>query len=124
MSQWTEEELERIGAAEELQLASVQRDGALRQPVTIWVVRVGDALYVRFYRGRDSAWYRGVQVRHEGRIEAGGVEKDVVFVEERDPAINAQVDAAYRAKYRRYPQYVAPLLTDDARATTLRLAPR
>ena len=124
MSQWTEDELERIGAAEELQLASVQRDGALRQPVTIWVVRVGDALYVRFYRGRDSAWYRGVQVRHEGRIEAGGVEKDVVFVEERDPAINAQVDAAYRAKYRRYPQYVAPLLTDDARATTLRLAPR
>ncbi|NMC02687.1 MAG: DUF2255 family protein [Chloroflexi bacterium] len=124
MSQWTEEELERIGAAEELQLASVQRDGALRQPVTIWVVRVGDALYVRFYRGRDSAWYRGVQVRHEGRIEAGGVEKDVVFVEERDPAINAQVDAAYRAKYRRYPQYVAPMLTDDARATTLRLAPR
>ena len=124
MSQWTEDELERIGAAEELQLASVQRDGALRQPVTIWVVRVGDALYVRFYRGRDSAWYRGVQVRHEGRIEAGGVEKDVVFVEERDPAINAQVDAAYRAKYRRYPQYVAPMLTDDARATTLRLAPR
>ncbi|OQB00727.1 MAG: hypothetical protein BWY25_01679 [Chloroflexi bacterium ADurb.Bin222] len=119
MSQWTEEELERIGAAEELQLASVQRDGALRQPVTIWVVRVGDALYVRSYRGRDSAWYRGVQVRHEGRIEAGGV-----VVEERDPAINAQVDAAYRAKYRRYPQYVAPLLTDDARVTTLRLAPR
>ena len=124
MSQWTEEELERIGAAEELQLASVQRDGALRRPVTIWVVRVGDALYVRSYRGRDSAWYRGVQVRHKGRIEAGGVEKDVVFVEERDPAINAQVDAAYRAKYRRYPQYVAPLLTDDARVTTLRLAPR
>lgn len=124
MSQWTEDELERIGAAEELQLASVQCDGALRQPVTIWVVRVGDALYVRSYRGRDSAWYRGVQVRHEGRIEAGGVEKDVVFVEERDPAINAQVDAAYRAKYRRYPQYVAPMLTDDARATTLRLAPR
>ncbi|MBP8864811.1 MAG: DUF2255 family protein, partial [Anaerolineae bacterium] len=47
MSQWTEEELERIGAAEELQLASVQRDGTLRRPVTIWVVRVGDALYVR-----------------------------------------------------------------------------
>lgn len=124
MSQWTEDELERIGVAEELQLASVQRDGALRQPTTIWVVRVGDALYVRSYRGRDSAWYRGVQLRHEGRIEAGGVEKDVVFVEERDPAINAQVDAAYCAKYRRYPQYVAPLLTDDARVTTLRLAPR
>ncbi len=124
MSQWTEDELERIGAAEELQLASVQRDGALRRPVTIWVVRVGDALYVRSYRGRDSAWYRGVQLRHEGRIEAGGVEKDVVFVEERDPAINAHVDAAYRAKYRRYPQYVAPLLTDDARVTTLKLAPR
>jgi len=48
--------------------------------VIIWVVRDGDELYVRSANGRDSAWFRGVQVRHEGRIWAGGVEKDVTFV--------------------------------------------
>ena len=46
MSRWTSDELDKIGAAEELQIASVRRDGTLRKPVTIWVVRHGDDLYV------------------------------------------------------------------------------
>jgi hypothetical protein len=40
MTAWTEEELGRIGEAEELQLASERPDGTLRPHVTIWVVRV------------------------------------------------------------------------------------
>jgi hypothetical protein len=92
--------------------------------VTIWVVRVGDALFIRSYKGRTSAWFRGVQVRHEGRIWAGGVAKDVTFMEETDPGLNDQIDAAYRAKYARYPQYVAPMRTPEVRATTIRLKPR
>jgi hypothetical protein len=48
----------------------------------------------------------------------------VVFVEETDPGLNDQIDAAYRAKYGRYPQYVAPMVTPEVRATTLKLAPR
>jgi hypothetical protein len=32
---------------------------------------------------------------------AGGVEKDVTFVEETEPGINDEIDAAYRTKYRR-----------------------
>jgi hypothetical protein len=40
-------------------------------------------------------------VRHEGHIEASGVDKDVIFVEA-DADINNQIDAAYRTKYRRY----------------------
>ncbi|MCB0050391.1 MAG: DUF2255 family protein, partial [Caldilinea sp.] len=96
----------------------------LRKPVIIWVVCVGDELYVRSYRGRDSAWFRGVQVQHAGHISAGGVEKDVAFVAETDPAVNDKVDAAYRTKYGRYPQYVAPMLTPEVRATTIKLTPR
>ena len=64
-----------MGAAEELALAPLQRDGAQRKPVTIWVVRVGEELCVRSVNGRTSCWFRGAQVRHEGRISAGGVEK-------------------------------------------------
>ncbi len=124
MSVWTSDELKRVGSAEELQIAPLRSDGTLRKPVTIWVVRVGDDLYVRSAYGRGSAWFRGVQVRHEGRIQAGGVTRDVTFVDETDPGVNDQIDAAYRAKYARYPQYVAPMLTPEVRVTTIRLTPR
>ena len=46
-SGWSSEELERIGRAEELQLASKRGDGSLRPYVTMWVVRVGGDLFVR-----------------------------------------------------------------------------
>jgi hypothetical protein len=47
MTGWTSEELTRIGSATELQIASARGDGTLGKPRTIWVVRVGDDLYVR-----------------------------------------------------------------------------
>jgi hypothetical protein len=124
MTTWTNDELNKIGNAEELRITSLRTDGTLRKPVIIWVVRLGDDLYVRSVNGRISGWFRGVQTRHAGHIRAGGVEKDVTFVEETDSEINNQIDAAYLAKYRRYPQYVAPMVTPDVRAATIKLVPR
>lgn len=124
MTTWTSEELNKIGNAEELRIASLRRDGTLRKQVIIWVVRLGDDLYVRCVNGREGAWFRGALTRHEGRIWAGGVEKDVAFVEETDPDINARIDEAYLTKYRRYPQWVAPMVTPEARAATIKLVPR
>src|SRR6266571_2021637 len=100
MTMWTSDELNKIGTAEELEIASLRRDGTLRNPVTIWVIRHGDDLYVRSVNGRTAAWFRGTQVRHEGHIQAGGVDKDVTFVDA-DPDLNDQIDAVYRTKYRR-----------------------
>ena len=119
MSAWTRYELERIGAANELQIRIVRRDGTLRRPVTIWVVRVDDDIYVRSVNGRTSSWFRDAQARHEAQIRAGGVEKDVSLVETDD--VNDEVDAAYRAKYR---SYLDSITSPDARAATLRLEPR
>jgi hypothetical protein len=127
MSAWTREELTKIGAADELQIAPLRRDGTLRNPVTIWVVRVGDDLYVRSAHERNAAWVRSAQVRHEGHIRAGGVEKDVTFVDVKadDHNTHDQIDAAYRAKYRRYPErYVNPVVSAESRAVTLQLVPR
>jgi hypothetical protein len=122
---WTTDELAAIAAADELEIAPLRPDGTQHAPVTIWVVRDGDDLYVRYYRGRDSGWFRGTQASHEGRIRAGGVDKDVTFVDEADPGVNDQIDAAYRAKYRRFgASYVDPMVADGARAATLKLAPR
>jgi hypothetical protein len=124
MSNWTSDELERIAGAEELQLASARSDGTLRKPVTMWVVRQGDDLYVRSVYGRTSNWYRGTQVRHEGHISAGGVDKDVQFVEAGDD-VNDEIDAAYRLKYHDQPTaYVDPTVTPQARAATIKLVPR
>ncbi len=81
MTTWSRDELARIGGAEELEIASLRRDGTLRKPVTIWVVTHNDSLYVRSVGGRTAAWFRGTQVTHEGRIRAGGVERDVSFVD-------------------------------------------
>src|SRR5881394_1034171 len=127
MTDWPSEELETIAAADELQLASARPDGRLRNPVTIWVVRLGDDLYVRSVNGRTASWFRGTQVRHEGRIGAGGIEKDATFVDiaDADRDIQDQIDVAYRTKYRRYaPNIVNSVLSPAARAATIKLVPR
>jgi hypothetical protein len=102
MATWTSDELRKIAAAEELELASVRHDGTVGDPVTIWVVRVGDDFYVRCGNGRTGSWFRATQLRHEGHIKADDVDKDVTFVTEADNAINDQVDSAYRTKYGHY----------------------
>ena len=120
----TNDELDKVAAADELELASTRRDGRLRKPVTIWVVRHGDDIYVRSVNGRTGTWFRGTQVRREGRIWAGGVEKDVTFVDA-DPGLNDQIDAAYRTKYRRYAaSIISSVVSPKARSATIRLAPR
>src|SRR6266511_4744709 len=123
MNAWTSDELGRIEAADELQIASVRRDGTLRNPTTIWVVRLGDDLYVRSVNGPGSGWFLGNQVRHEGRIRADGVEKDVTFVDA-DPDVVDRIDAAF-TKYRRYAASIVDhTLTPEARSATLKLVPR
>ena len=125
MTTWTSDELDKIGKAEELQIASPRRDGTRRNPVTIWVIRLGDDLYVRSVNGRTSAWFRGVQTRHQGHIRAGGMDKDVTFVEEPDPNINDQIDTAYAKKYRRYAaSIISHINSSEARAATIKLVPR
>jgi hypothetical protein len=121
MTGWTSEELGKIEAADELEIASLRPDGTMGSPRTIWSVRVDDELYVRSVNGRTSDWFRGTQRRHEGRIRAGGVEKDVAFLDA-DPDVEGRIDDAYREKYRRYaPSIVNSTLTPEARSATLKL---
>jgi hypothetical protein len=119
MRTWTSDELERIAAADELKIAPVRRDGTLRNPVTDWVVRHGDDLYVRSVNGPRCLLVRGVQARHEGHVQAGGVDRDVRLVETVN--LNDEIDAAYRTKYHRY---AASIVSSEARATTLKLVPQ
>ena len=124
MADWTADELSEIGAAEELQIAALREDGSLRPYSTIWVVRVGDDLYVRSYRGRDGAWFRSALRRPEGRIRAGGIDREVTF-EEAGGADQDAIDQQYRTKYARYSgSFVEPMVSPGVRAATLRLTAR
>ena len=77
----TTEELTRVGTAEELEITTLSGNDTLGSPRTIWVVPHGDDLYVRSVNGPTSAWYRGTRARHESHIQAGGVDRDVTFVD-------------------------------------------
>ncbi|NRQ32185.1 DUF2255 family protein [Nonomuraea sp. NN258] len=124
MATWTSDELNRIEAADELRITPAD-GGAPGRPVTIWVVRRGDDLFVRSFKGRDGGWFRAAQASHEGHISAGGVDRDVTLAEERDPAVNEAIDDAYRTKYGRFSSdYVDPMVASGARETTLKLVPR
>lgn len=123
MTSWAPDELERIGDAEELQIASRRKDGTLRPYIIIWVVRVDDALFVRSARGPDNPWYRRALASGAGRVKAGGLERDVAFSVP-EPHVHPSIDAAYHAKYDRYgPAIVGSVTGPDAADATFRLFP-
>lgn len=123
MTTWRNDELSRIGGAQELQLASLRPDGTQRSFVTMWVVRAGEDLYVRSARGKDNPWYRRARASGAGRIRAGGLERDATFGEA-DPSAHAGIDKAYHVKYDRYgPAIVGSVVGAEAASVTIRLLP-
>lgn len=121
---WTTDELDRVSGADELHVSSYREDGSLRPFVTIWVVRVGEDLYVRSAYGPRNGWFRRALASGGGRVRAGGVERDVTFEQVGDEVRDA-VDAAYHAKYDRYGARIVGSVTgDDVGLTTIRLHPR
>jgi hypothetical protein len=123
MTMWTSDELTAIETTDEVQLAPRRRDGSLATARTVWAVRVGDDVFARSVNGPSAAWYSGVQERHQGHVEVGGVSRDVVF-EDAGSQLDAQIDAAYRSKYRRYAASTLDRITSmQARSTTVRVRP-
>lgn len=119
MISWSPDELQAIGDADEITVGEGDR-----HPVPIWVVRVDGRLFVRSFRGTAGAWYRRAARAETGRLSTGSVIRDVRFAEATgDGALQDRIDDAYRHKYGAYPTHVAPMVADQARATTLELCP-
>jgi hypothetical protein len=121
---WTPGELQRIGAAHELQIASRRADGTLCRWVPIWVVSTGGQVYVRTWYRRETGWFGQVLASHRARIRVPGLEADVAVedVGESTPELRAGIDAAYREKYGRHGG-TERMVTGEAAAATLRLSP-
>lgn len=127
MTSWKPDELSRIGAAEELRLAARRADDTHSAYTTMWVVCVGDQLFVRSAYGPGSAWYRRARTARRGCIRAGGIERDVSFVEvpATETATHEALDTAYHAKYDQYgARIVGSVVGPRAATVTIRLEPQ
>jgi hypothetical protein len=121
VSAWTDQELERIGDAKEVRLVSRRVDGSLRPFTTMWVVRVGDDLYVRSAGGPGRPWYRHAMASRIGRVRERDVEADVEFADAASWAYN-EIDAQYHAKYDRFgPNIVGHVTGPAAHPVTIHL---
>lgn len=121
MNHWTPDQLDALGRANELQIATERTDGTLRSFVPIWVVRVEDAVFIRAYHGPRGSWYRQALRSGRARIRVPRLDSAVTFSTP-EASLAGAVDAAYRAKYGSG-MYVDAMVTDDAAAATLQLHP-
>lgn len=117
---WNAKDLTALSGASEIALATERPDGTTRQAVPIWVVRVGDDLYIRSYHGPGGSWYRQARRHPYAHLRATGVALRVHL--EQVGAGVPGVDEAYWTKYGRG-GYGAAMTTPDAAATTQRLQP-
>jgi len=127
VSAWSQDDLDRLGGASEVEVSSVRRDGTLSRARTVWIVRVGDQLYLRSVNGPDGVWYRLTRASRQGRIEGRGVVRDVTWVDvdaAGQPDVDPAVDAEYARKYQGATSAIAHITSPLARATTMRVEPR
>jgi hypothetical protein len=93
---WRADELCTIDGCGEVDIATRRSDGTSRAVRIVWIVRHGNAVYVRLVNGTTTAGCSGL-----------------------DDAL----DAAIRGKYGRLSSAVVRITADVARATTLRIEP-
>ena len=123
MTAWTEDELGKIAASDDLHVAPLRDDReTYGTPTWIWSVVVDGALYVRAYNGKASRWYQAALREKAGRITAAGMTREVSF-EPIEGAVNDRIDEAYRVKYRDC-RYLDPMIGGRARSATVRIEPR
>jgi hypothetical protein len=119
---WSNDELRKIAATDDLHISPLRDDGVTYgTPTRIWSVVVDGDLYVRAYNGQASRWYKAAMRQKAGRITAAGLTRDVSFAPV-EGAVTDRIDDAYRGKYERS-SYLAAMIGARAHAATVRVTP-
>jgi len=117
----TAEGLQHLADVEEIRIGFRRPDGSTRS-VPIWVVQVGDKIYVRSVRGPKGGWYRRLRANPDGEVRDGEHRHPVRAEPVTDASTIDQVTRAYESKYGSSP-FVRPLLGGPSVEATLRLDP-
>ncbi|HUX70467.1 MAG TPA: DUF2255 family protein [Cellulomonadaceae bacterium] len=122
---WSSDDLRRVGSSDELQISARRTDGNLSPWLPIWVVCVGEQVYVRTWYRRATGWFAQVLDSRRASIRVPGLQADVAVEDAAGRRrLQADIDAAYVTKYPRYgTPTVGRMVTAAAAATTLRLDP-
>jgi hypothetical protein len=90
--------LHHLAEVEEIRIGFRRLDGSSRS-VPIWVVQVGDQIYVRSVRGPKGGWYRRLRANPDGEAW-DGEHRHLVHAEAvTDAGTLDQVTRAYATKY-------------------------
>ena len=117
----TADALHHLGGVEEIRIGFRRPDGSSGS-TPIWVVQVGDHIYVRSVRGPKGGWYRRLRANPDGEVR-DGAHRHLVHAEAvNDTNTLAEVTRAYATKYAGSP-FVRPLLGGPSVDATLRLDP-
>jgi hypothetical protein len=123
VSAWTDVEIARMAASDDLHVAPYRPAGTITgTPTWIWSVVVDGRLFVRAWNGPSSSWYRAAIVQRAGRVHTMGDVFEVDFMPA-DPRLQARIDDAYRGKYTGSP-YLPPMLRSGPRSASVEITPR
>jgi hypothetical protein len=113
--------LHHLAEVEEIRIGFRRPDGSTRS-VPIWVVQVGDHIYVRSVRGPKGGWYRRLRANPAGEVRDGEHRHPVRAEAVTDAGALGEVTRAYATKYAGS-AFVRPLLGGPSVEATLRLDP-
>jgi hypothetical protein len=115
------QDLQRLAAAEEVEIETQAPDGPVHRTI-IWVVVDGDETFIRSYRGPTARWYREARANPAVALHVDGRRLTATAIAATDPDSIERVSAGIRAKYPNDPG-TKGMVADDVLDTTLRLEP-
>jgi hypothetical protein len=118
----TQNPLAHVADSEEIIIGFTRPEGT-EGSTPIWVVRVGDDIYVRSVKGERGGWFRRLGANPDGSTRDGDHLHPIRAERVTDAATLDAVTQAYTQKYRGSP-HVAPLLADETRNATFHLVAR
>ncbi len=113
----------RLAQTEEIKIETRRPGaGAPAHYTTIWVVAVGEDIFIRSFHGIAGRWYQEIKANPAAAVHVDGQRIPVRAAPVIDDAAIARVSDEYRRKYRNNP-YLPPMVRDEILSTTLRLEP-
>ena len=90
----------------------------------IWVVVVGEQVYIRSVRGIEGRWYQALLGGTDARLHAGASTWRIAAEQVADAGEIEAVSDAFRRKYeKRWPQPTAAMVRESVLSTTMRISP-